>query len=186
MEQDDVCYKSAFYQCKNKPDPSRYFPRKNIQTKCMINDFDIFCLRVAQIRKELTPSQLANIYRLVTGNRFNHFNLSAFCLLIQQTEHFNKNRSFITLTNGPDHIFKFIAEKILQEEPTSDMKILCQSCQLNSKNCKLCAFQNSSLSVLEMHTYEKMMNNIHPFKKDGKQMLMVKYLFNHIGISIIR
>ena len=102
-------------------------------------------------------------------------------MCIRQSYHFNKRKKFLPVFfNGyeaSDSVFKHIAESIMQESRTTEMKVLCKACALNSRLCKMCEYQNSTISVQEAKTLEIMAKNIYETIEDGKPVLEVRYVF---------
>ena len=102
-------------------------------------------------------------------------------MCIRQSYHFNKRKKFLPVFfsgyEASDSVFKHIAESIMQESRTTEMKVLCKACALNSRLCKMCEYQNSTISVQEAKTLEIMAKNIYETIEDGKPVLEVRYVF---------
>ena len=65
----------------------------------------------------------------------------------------------------------------MSESKTTEMKVLCKTCSLNSKICKMCEYENSTVSVQEAHTLQRMAENIYEAIEGNKPVLVVRYIF---------
>ena len=101
-------------------------------------------------------------------------------MFLRQAHYFNVNKKFfpVFFTEGAsDYIFRHIAEAVMAESKSTAMKLLCSACEKTSRQCRLCEYQNSTLSVQEANTLQRMSENIFESQEDGKTVLTVRYLF---------
>ena len=156
----------------------------NINKEKVRKEYANMVLCMESVRNgDLSPSQMSILCR----NRVTCFrppNNAYYNFMIKACKQYGVTKrlpmpqhSYFDFTNADEKVYRYLADQILKEGQSQDMKFLCDQCKLQTKKCKMCEYRNCSLSISEAEALKEMQLNITEIQVNGERRLQVKYLF---------